>query len=512
MMKQILLALFLCTSLLQAKSFTYAQVHEMPKSIAKDYYIWRLLKQKRTSKAEAIKIIKEAKRISPKLKKAYKRKTGKAAPSKKRVSKALSPKAKAALKKRQAHAKAVIKSKHPFKKWLSEPNKSKLFIFNNVGKSGRKKLDHEIPVALWETLSTHSSINRMISKIRKEHLNKLKKVLLTLPPKKNALSYKSLNYLAFHALYQGKDSIAGAYFARSAKKAQGREEADRALFWAYMTTKKKSYLNQLVKSYDINLYTLLGRDLLKLKYPKTITPDLPKAKLLGKNEQNSPIYWAKLKKKIFSKGIDLHALAKKYRSNDTVGYYSYIKAKASREKDQYFPMPYRDLLRKLPKSRQAIMYAIARQESRFIPGSISSSYALGMMQIMPFLVDHLAKQRKEKIDYDDMFDPKTSLIYANAHMNYLTKWLQHPLYIAYAYNAGIGFTRRMLKEKKLFTHNKWYEPYLSIERLPNEQANKYGKHVITNYVIYMNKLGVHLRMIDLLSSLHIPTKTDKFRK
>jgi soluble lytic murein transglycosylase len=279
-----------------------------------------------------------------------------------------------------------------------------------------------------------------------------------------------------------------------------------------MTSKNKKYLKKLVKSYDINLYTLLGRDFLKLKYPKTITPDLPKATRLSKKEQHSPIYWAALKTKIFSKKSDLNSLAKKYQSDATIGYYTYIKAKASREKEQYFPMPYRKLLSKLPKTRQAIMYAIARQESRFIPGSVSSSYALGMMQIMPFLVDHLAKQRKEKIDYDDMFNPKTSLIYANEHMNYLTKWLHHPLYIAYAYNAGIGFTRRMLKKKKLFTHNKWYEPYLSIERLPNEQANRYGKHVLANYVIYMNKLGIPLKMIDLLSTLHIPSKTDKFRK
>jgi len=111
-----------------------------------------------------------------------------------------------------------------------------------------------------------------------------------------------------------------------------------------------------------------------------------------------------------------------------------------------------------------------------------------------------------------MFDPITALIYANDHMNYLTKWLQHPLYIAYAYNAGIGFTRRMLKKKTLFTHNKHYEPYLSIERLPNAQARRYGKHVLANYVIYLNQLGVPLRMIDLLDTLHIPAKTDKFRK
>jgi len=505
--------LLLFPLLLLAKSFSYAQVHSMPRSIEKDYYIWRLLQQPDTTKAEAEKIIQEAKRISPKLKKAYRKKTGKRAPVRQtRRSKPLTPKEKAALKKRQQHARMVLKQPDPLAAWQKEPDREKLFIFNNAGTAGRKKLDHTPDKALWKRLCSYGAANGMISRLRKEALPQFKKALLYPLPSKHALNYTSLNYMAFHALYAGQEKRAADFFARSARKASDRERADRALFWAYMTSRDKGYLRKLVKSYDINLYTLLARDFLKLKYPKAITPDLPRARLLSHEEITSPIYWAKLKKKIFTKGTDLNSLAEHYRSEESVGYYTYIKSKASRETEHYFPMPYRKLLGKLPKTRQAIMYAIARQESRFIPGSVSSSYALGLMQIMPFLVDHLAKERKEQIDYDDMFDPRTSLIYANEHMNYLTKWLQHPLYIAYAYNAGIGFTRRMLKAKKLFVHNRGYEPYLSIEKLPNAQANRYGKHVLVNYVIYMNKLGVPLRMRDLLATLHQPEKTDKFRK
>ncbi len=511
-MRYYILTALLFSALLSAKSFSYAEIHSMPKSIEKDYYIWRLLKQKTTTKTDAIKIIKEAKRISPKLKKSYKKKTGLKAPVKKRYRKPLSAKAKAALRQKQQHAKAIIKSDKPFQRWLKESSKAKLFILNNCGRSGRKKLDHKISEKLWQTLTTHAAFNSSIRKIRKEPLRHLQKALLFLPAKKNALTHATLEALAFHALALGKRSISEAYFLLASRKAAEREAADKALFWAYLVSRDKRHLKAAIKSYDINLYTLLARDFLKLKYPKTITPALPKAKLLHKKEITSPVYWAKLKKKIFSKGTNLSELAKQYKAESSIGYYSYIKTKASREKEQYFPMPYRKLLSKLPKTRQAIMYAIARQESRFIPGSISSSYALGLMQIMPFLVDHLAKQRKESIDYDAMFDPKTSLVYANEHMNYLTKWLQHPLYIAYAYNAGIGFTRRILKKKRLFARNGGYEPYLSIERLPNAQARRYGKHVLTNYVIYLNKLGIPLRMIDLLSTLHLPAKTDKFRK
>ncbi|HIP62192.1 MAG TPA: lytic transglycosylase domain-containing protein [Sulfurovum sp.] len=511
-MKKCLIVLMLLLGIgVTAKTFSYEQVSSMPKSAEKDYYIWRFLNQKSTTKKQSIELIKDVRYASPKLKKAYKKKTGKKLAKKVKYRKPISPEAKARLKTKQNHVKSIIKSKEPFKAWLKEKNKTKIFILNNAGKSGRAKLDQTMPDKLWRELTTHASFNQSIKRINKEGHKYLKRSFLHAPAKGNKLSYKTHMLLGFNAISHKKNKLASIYFAEASRKARDRENADRAMFWNYLVTKNKSILKTLIKSYDINIYTLLARDILKLKYPETITPALPKAKLLSAKDISSPIYWAKLKKKIFSKKTNLNALAKKYKSSGSIGYYTYIKSKASREVEQYFPMPHQELLKKLPKSRQAILYAIARQESRFIPGSISTSYALGMMQIMPFLVDHLAKQRKEKIDYDDMFDPHKSLVYANEHMNYLTKWLQHPLFISYAYNAGIGYTRRMLRGKN-FKSIKGFEPYLSIERLNNAQANRYGKHVLANYVIYMNKLGVPLRLIDLMATLHIPSKTDKFRK
>jgi soluble lytic murein transglycosylase len=79
------------------------------------------------------------------------------------------------------------------------------------------------------------------------------------------------------------------------------------------------------------------------------------------------------------------------------------------------------------------------------------------------------------------------LKYANHHLNYLDSKLNHPLFIAYAYNGGIGFTRRILKTN-LFK-NKKYEPFLSMELLPYDETKKYGKKVLTNYFIYQNHIN-----------------------
>ncbi len=61
---------------LEAKYLTFQEVHRMPKGVEKNYYIWRFITQKSTTKSEAMKIIKEANMINGALKKAYRKKTG----------------------------------------------------------------------------------------------------------------------------------------------------------------------------------------------------------------------------------------------------------------------------------------------------------------------------------------------------------------------------------------------------------------------------------------------------
>jgi soluble lytic murein transglycosylase len=387
----------------------------------------------------------------------------------------------------------------------------KLFVFSHAGKKGRKKLDHPIGKKEWKILSRHPGANLMIHYIRSDRLPKLSAVLRYPPAKDNQLRYDYLIRMAFEALQRGDEDLAEYDFAMAARRASKKELADRALFWAWKSGSDSKYLKELVHSYDINIYTLAGRDALGMGYDLGITPKLPAKKVEGFDIRN-PLHWSRLKKQIFDPHSDKEKLAKRFRSSETIGHYAYIRTKADNDIPQYFPMPYREFMKRLPIKRQAILYAIARQESRFIPASVSPSFALGMMQIMPFLVDHLARQRGENIDYDDLFDPITALKYANTHMDYLTKWLHHPLFVAYAYNAGIGFTKRLIRRGDLFRGRGRYEPWISLERVSNEQANDYGKKVLANYVVYMNKLGYPIRLTQLMSVIHHPEMTDRFRK
>jgi len=135
---------------------------------------------------------------------------------------------------------------------------------------------------------------------------------------------------------------------------------------------------------------------------------------------------------------------------------------------------------------------------------------LGMMQFMPFLIKHVAKEKGERIDYDDIFQPEKAIEYADFHLDYLNKYLYHPLFVAYAYNGGIGFTKRLIRQKNYFRKGP-FEPYLSMEKMTNVEAREYGKRVLTNYVVYMNKLGKPMRLLPFMQILTEPQLTDRFR-
>ena len=305
--------------------------------------------------------------------------------------------------------------------------------------------------------------------------------------------YKGISLMKKH-----KPSKAFVYFSKSYNLYMKRYDKDKSLFWLYLSTKDYRYIKALKKSYHINIYTLLAHDSMNSRYPYTITQSIRKSKTYGFNIEDA-IDWAKLKKRV-NLGFDLDNLADDYKSQECIGVYTYIKARACNYRKSYFPMPYRTIMRYMPKQIQALIYAIARQETRFIPASISPSFALGMMQFMPFLVKHISKERGENLDLDGMFNPYKAIEYADYHLDYLEKYLHHPLFIAYAYNGGIGFTRRFLKDKKHFAKRD-YEPYLTIESMKNKEAKEYGKKVLANYVIYMNKLGVKTRLFPLIQKI-----------
>ena len=485
-------------------SLSIDELKDMPKSRERDFYIWKFLKEPTTTKELAIEASSLIFHKNRKLDNAFFKKSGVHLP--KRVYK---PK-KVDLSKYTKLISSLYKSGDFYKAWLKLSTHDKLIVFAHGGKEVRKILNEKIDEKLYQEFQKDRLINQLIYRAKRENLTHLKELIEnTKPVDGNKIRYKTLMKLAYKYLLNGDKEKASWFFGGARYNAPTRFYADNAIFWQYMTTKDKKYLVKLSKSYDYNIYKLYALDLLNKPYPTP--PNLNIMNNKANIDITDPIAWARLKEKIFSKKTNLFALASKYNSTETSAYYYYIMNKAYKDTKQFFPIPYKDILKNYPVDRQALILAIARQESQFIPASVSISFAVGMMQFMPFLVKEVSKKRKESVELEEMFKPRVALKFANTHLDYLNKHLYHPLFVAYAYNAGIGFTRKLIRNKKFFKNGE-YEPFLSIEMVKNDEARYYAKRVLGNYVIYKKLLGSPVKITTLLNQLDKPHLTDRFRK
>ena len=382
----------------------------------------------------------------------------------------------------------VLNSKKPFKKLIEQDKETFFNTFNQTGGKYRvKNFNHKFPMKLIGKLKDDKRFSQTVKLIVTNlKMTNAQKSLLRLSPE--GLNFKTVFHLAVNAIRHNKEDLALVYLENAFDKAYYRMQKDNILFWQYQLSKDKKYLDTLANSWDVNIYSLFAQELLK-KSSQSIVYDIEQNKneLKAYNIKN-PFDWLEVLD--YSKKMDDKKLEKYeniFTTDETLGHLAFVKERYTRYKKSYFVTPYEKYLDGMNSDRKSLIYAIGRQESRFIPTSISSSYAMGTMQIMPFLSKAIAKELKESYNIFDQFDAKTNLRYANHHLNYLERKLDHPLYIAYAYNGGIGFTKRLLKTE-LFKKGK-YEPFLSMELLPYDETKKYGKKVLANYFIYNNHIN-----------------------
>jgi len=331
--------------------------------------------------------------------------------------------------------------------------------------------------------------------------------------KETELAGKDAFMLGINAVLLNSPKDAMRFFTRAEAAFDRQDRKDNAVFWLYLLSKNTIYLDKLNQSRDVNIYTLYANELTGASPAANIVSPTPTKEKVADYDIKDPFLWQKTFKMIKEMSAeDAAKHSETFNTKETLGQYAYLMEKASGYKDSYFVMPFVDELEDVNATRKALLYAIGRQESRFIPAVISTSYALGMMQFMPFLANHIGKKELAipNFDQDDMFDPRLALKFADHHLNYLEKYLYHQLFVAYAYNGGIGFTKKMLQRGDLFNEGE-YEPFLSMELVPFAESRDYGKKVLANYVIYLGIVRSSTSISTLFESLKTPSLTDKFR-
>lgn len=397
--------------------------------------------------------------------------------------------------------------------FVSDENLSdESFLFRTAGAAYRyTHFNHTLSPMLLEALSKSNAFSQIaFLSITDPKMDQIQRSLVDTP----IVNYGAQTnfFLAINAIKYGNLLTAQEHLKMAKDKFVRTMDRDKVLFWLYQITKDSMYLEELSKSVDINMYVLYARELLNLPTENYFTT-LPTRDNPQSIQAIDPFEW-----KSFSEDIvqatpeSLVTLIDRCDGNESVGVQGFVLERMYEPYIHNFTMAYDQYMSSLTVDQKALMYALMRQETRFIPGLISRSFALGLMQIMPFNVDTISKTNVLKPNhYFDMLKPEYSISYAISHLKHLTDKYYNPILVAYGYNAGFGSTKRLLTDGSGRFLPGEYEPFISMELMGNDENREYGKKVLANYVVYKKILGEEIKITSLLNNLVQPDQSDYFR-
>lgn len=532
---RLLIFIFLPLFLL-AQEITIKFLRSKPKSLAKDWYISRFLDQKDIKPHEADEAFSMLFRKTEKLEKKYLSITKNKEILKEyrckslSLGKALKEDDKCLLlatnltnafyatkEEREIAAKRLKKVSPTLAKDIlffnSENLKEELFrldgkefvkFFNAISSNYKKReLNEPFSSELLDKIATVNGLFWLVKEsFKNDGLNNIKESLYDLNGSK--IAPQIALFLITNALKEQKYEIAFRLAKELGEHSYERGlNRDNGLMWAYLLSEDEEYLKRLANSESLNIYSLYAKEKLNLpiELPKhTVAADRNKT---TQNDFSDPFLWVELNEKIKDANkSQIYEIAHNFDNYQGEPYRAFLLRKTEGYNKFSFLMPYPNEFGNYPKERSALLLALARQESNFIPTVVSTSYAIGLMQIMPFNIEHIQKAKKLPVRYEDGFKYNISIEYSNLIVNDLEKKLIHPLFISYGYNGGIGYTIRMLKNG-LFSNQK-YDPWLSMEFVSLDETRDYGKRVLGNYVVYSKLLGLDISAINLIEEIKNP--------
>jgi len=125
--------------------------------------------------------------------------------------------------------------------------------------------------------------------------------------------------------------------------------------------------------------------------------------------------------------------------------------------------------------------ALIRRESHFLPTAISHAGAVGLMQLMPDLVEHLAaKLNLGNLNRNDLFDPRTNIHLGTYHLADLIRRFDGDWFPAIcSYNAGEGAVKRWWSQRP---RTQPLDEF--IENIPYVDTRIYVKQILGDYKNY----------------------------
>ena len=148
-----------------------------------------------------------------------------------------------------------------------------------------------------------------------------------------------------------------------------------------------------------------------------------------------------------------------------------------------YPRPYWSKLKSFSNQAGIDPYfalAIMREESHFDPQALSSSKAIGLMQLMPATAKDVAKRKKIQLrEKEDIFDPELNARLGTLYLGRLSSQFKSELiFTAGGYNAGPHNMNKWI--------NRWNSKSLDtfVEQIPFKETRNYVKRVYRSYKLY----------------------------
>lgn len=128
-----------------------------------------------------------------------------------------------------------------------------------------------------------------------------------------------------------------------------------------------------------------------------------------------------------------------------------------------------------------LIYAIIKAESNFKEDAISTSSAIGLMQLIETTAEERAKVTENELeDVNDLFNPELNISLGIDYIAYLINYYNGNEVLAIcAYNAGMGNVDEWIEYGVIDSDGN------NIENIPFSETNNYIRRVLNNYEIYI---------------------------
>ena len=130
-----------------------------------------------------------------------------------------------------------------------------------------------------------------------------------------------------------------------------------------------------------------------------------------------------------------------------------------------------------------LVYAIIKAESNFKEGAVSSSGAVGLMQLMETTADDVARKMNMDFKIDLLYQAEDNIKIGTKYYKTLYDKYKNNAVALMAYNAGSGNVDRWIQEGTIKSDG------TDAENIPYKETNNYVRKILRDYEIYKELYG-----------------------